>query len=64
MINLQLASTVFQYEICRSVIRLYCGNPYETETFEMMTLSYYCKLNEERSAILESIVDSRRVYDI
>ncbi|MDC7234623.1 MAG: nucleotidyltransferase domain-containing protein [Spirochaetales bacterium] len=64
LINLQLASTVFQHEICCSGIRLYSGNLYETETFEMMTLSYYCKLNEERRDIMDSIISSRRIHDI
>ncbi|MDA3958642.1 nucleotidyltransferase family protein [Oceanispirochaeta sp.] len=64
LINLRLSSTVFQNEICNQGRRIYCTDKYETELFEMLVLSYYCKLNEERGEILKQAIESKRYYAI
>ena len=64
LINLRQVSTVFQNEISNTGRCLSCPDQYEKEYFEMMVLSYYCKLNEERSDILESILKSKRIHNI
>jgi predicted nucleotidyltransferase len=61
LINLRQVDTVFQHEIIQSGRMLYRGNPYAVEEYEMLTMSYYQKLNEERKEILQEIVDSGMV---
>ena len=61
LIDLRAANTVLQKEVVSASRRLYCANLYETETFEMLTLSFYQKLNEERAGILDEIERSGRI---
>jgi uncharacterized protein len=61
LINLREANAVFQNEIITEGKLIYCSNPAETDTFEMLVLSAYQKLNEERAAILNDILISGRV---
>jgi len=42
-------------------LRLYAGDENESAVFEMLVLSFYQKLNEERRGILENILQSGRV---
>jgi hypothetical protein len=44
--------------------RLYCANQYAADEFEMLTLSYYQKLNEERKEILQSFFQTKRAYNV
>ncbi len=53
VINVRLVSTVFQKEIVMANRRIYTADRYAAEEFEMLTLSYYQKLNEERAGIVE-----------
>lgn len=53
LVNLRSVSTVFQNEIIGSGQRLLTIDEFSTDEFEMLTLSYYQKLNEERKEILE-----------
>ncbi len=62
IINLRNVSTVFQKEIVTADRRIYTGDLYAAEEFEMLTLSYYQKLNEERAEIIESVVADGRFY--
>jgi uncharacterized protein len=64
LIDLRAANTVLQKEVVSASRRLYCANPYEAETFEMLTLSFYQKLNEERADILADIERSGRILAI
>jgi len=64
LINLRTVSTVFQKEIIFSGKRVYTGDQRETEIFEMLTLSYYQKLNEERKEILEDFYRTKRAYQV
>ena len=61
LINLRQVSAVFQKEIIMSERRIYCANQYATEEFEMLTISYYQKLNEERAGIIEDILKTGRI---
>jgi len=61
LVNLREANTVFQHEIVQTALRLYAGDENESAVFEMLVLSFYQKLNEERRGILENILQSGRV---
>jgi len=53
IVNLREVSTVFQKEIICYGERIYCSDPDAADEFEMLTLSFYQKLNSERRDILE-----------
>lgn len=64
LINLRQVSTVLQKEIAAYGRLLYCADRYALDEFEMLTLSYYQKLNEERKEILTSFYETRRAYKV
>jgi len=64
LINLRLADTVFQKEIIIADQRIYCADEYASDEFEMLTISNYQKLNEERAGILEEMQKSGRFLSI
>ena len=64
LLNAREVSTVFQKEIIASGRPLYCADGDAAAEFEMLTLSLYQKLNEERKAILESFEETGRAYDV
>jgi hypothetical protein len=64
LINLRQVPTVFQKEVILTVRRIYCADLYATEEFEMLVLSYYLKLNEERAEVLSEGLRSGRFYDV
>lgn len=57
LINLRAVSTVFQTEILRTGRILYSAAGSARQEFEMLALSYYLKLNEERA---EYLLDFKR----
>ncbi len=61
LINLRMVSTVFQKEIIANGRLIYFADRYAVDEFEMLVLSYYQKLNEEREGILEEISHSGRI---
>ena len=61
LINLRQVSTGFQKEIIMNEGRIYCANQYAADEFEMLTISFYQKLNEERADIIEDILKTGRV---
>lgn len=63
LVNARLVSTVFQKEII-SGARIYCADTNGTDEFEMLTISFYQKLNDERSAILLEFFKSKRAYAV
>jgi predicted nucleotidyltransferase len=63
LVNLRQVSTVFQMEIIYGKL-LYCADRYAVDEFEMLTLSYYQKLNEERREILEAFYETGRAYSV
>jgi uncharacterized protein len=62
LINLRRVSTVLQKEVVAADCRIYEGDTYAAEEFEMLTLSYYGKLNEERAEILASALADGRFH--
>jgi uncharacterized protein len=64
LVNLRRASTVFQKEVIMADRRIYTGDAYAADEFEMLVLSFYQKLNEERAEILEAGSADGRFYDI
>lgn len=63
LLNARLVSTVFQKAIIFGEL-IYCADRYAVEEFEMLTLSYYQKLNEERAGIVEAFLQSGRAYAV
>jgi len=64
LLNAREVSTVFQKEIVESGRLLHCADEYAVAEFEMLTLSYYQKLNEERKEILKSFQETGRAYAV
>ena len=62
LINLRLVSTVLQKEVITADRRIYTGDLYAAEEFEMLTLSYYQKLNEERAEIINGALADGRFH--
>jgi uncharacterized protein len=63
LLNARRVSTVFQIQITRGDL-IYCGDRYAVDEFEMLALSYYQKLNEERRGILEDFYKTGRAYPV
>ncbi|HNY42842.1 MAG TPA: nucleotidyltransferase domain-containing protein [Bryobacteraceae bacterium] len=64
LLNARGVSTVFQKEIIESGRLLYCADDEALAEFEMLTLSHYQKLNEERRGIIESFQATGRAYAV
>jgi predicted nucleotidyltransferase len=64
LINLRQVPTVLQKEIVMDDRRIYQAHEYAADEFEMLTFSYYQKLNEERREILEDVLADGRIYKI
>lgn len=52
LVNLRETNTVFQKEIIMSDQRIHCADQFAADEFEMMVVSKYQKLNEERRDII------------
>lgn len=61
LVNLREVNTVFRNEVVKEVRRIHCADPYAADVFEMLTMSFYQKLNEERKDILAEIAASGRI---
>lgn len=64
LLNARAVSTVFQKEIIASGRLLYSADPRAAAEFEMLTLSQYQELNEERRAILQAFRETGRAYAV
>lgn len=64
LLNLRQVSTVFQKEVVMADRRIYTGDEYAADEFEMLTLSFYQKLNEERAEVLAEGRRSGRFYNV
>ncbi|MEW6262360.1 MAG: nucleotidyltransferase domain-containing protein [Thermodesulfobacteriota bacterium] len=64
LLNARLVSTVCQKEIIAGGELIYCSDRYAVDEFEMLVISYYQKLNEERREILESFQRTGRAYPV
>jgi len=64
LINLRATNTVFQNEIINTGRVIFESNEDKRLAFEMLVLSMYQKLSEERSEILESFFETKRAYQV
>ncbi len=64
LINLRQVSTVLQKEIISTGQRIATQNKHAAEEFEMLMISFYQKLNEERREILAEFVRTGRAYAV
>lgn len=64
LLNARMVSTVFQKEIIMNGRLLYCADRYAVDEFEMLTLSFYQKLNEERGEIIAAALADGRFHNI
>lgn len=64
ILNVRRVSTVFQKEIIGADRKIYCADKYSTDEFEMLVLSYYQKLNDERRKIVNEFIESKRAYAV
>ncbi len=62
LITLRLASTVLQKEVIAADRRVYTGDEYAAAEFEMLVISFYQKLNEERDAIIGDVLAGGRFF--
>jgi uncharacterized protein len=62
LINLRRVPTVLQKEVVIADCRIYEGDKFAAEEFEMLTLSYYQKLNEERAEIVKGVLSGGRFH--
>ena len=63
LLNARQVSTVFQKEIISGEL-IYCANQYAVDEFEMLTLSYYQRLNQERAGLIDDFLKTGRAYAI
>jgi predicted nucleotidyltransferase len=61
LINIRMANMVFRNEVLNNARRIYCADLFAADEFEMLTMSLYQKLNEERSEIIDQIMQSGSV---
>jgi len=64
LINLREVTTVFQYIIINTGKIIYYRDKITYRTFEILTWSFYQKLNEERAAILEAFFKTGQAYAV
>jgi uncharacterized protein len=64
LINLRQVNTVMQMEIIHTGERIFCADVYACEEFEMLTLSFYQKLNDERADIMARIMQTNRILQV
>jgi predicted nucleotidyltransferase len=64
LLNVRQVSTVFQKEIIGYGRLIHGADRYAVDEFEMLVISYYQKLNEERQGILESFHKTGRAYTV
>lgn len=63
LLNARQVSTVFQKEIIFGEL-IYCGSRHAADEFEMLTLSYYQRLNQERAEIIKEFQKTRRAFAV
>jgi predicted nucleotidyltransferase len=62
LVDLRSASTVMRFQVVTTGELIHDGDPRERAEFEMLALSMYARLNEERKEILEQVRREGRVY--
>ncbi len=64
LVSAREVSTVMQIQIIKDDRVLYCADENAVAEFEMLTMSFYQKLNEERKEILEAFEETGRAYNV
>jgi uncharacterized protein len=64
LINLRQVSTVLQKEVVAANRCIFQGDKHAEEEFEMLMLSQYQKLNDERKGIIESALAGGRFHKV
>ena len=64
LVNLRHAPIVLQKEVIAGGIRIYTQDGSAVDEYEMLVLSFYGKLNEERAGILDEFARSKRAYEV
>ncbi len=64
LVNLRIVHTVLQHEIIQTGRIIYMKDEYTIDLFEMIVMSLYQKLNEERAGILKEIYQSGRILNV
>ncbi len=62
LVNLRIVPTVFQNEIISADRRIHSGDAYAADEFEMLVMSFFQKLSQERAEILTEGLRSGRFY--
>lgn len=62
LINLRAATTVLQFQIISTGVRIYCIDDFFCNSFDLMVYSSYQHLHEERREIIEDIKKRGYVY--
>jgi predicted nucleotidyltransferase len=62
LVDLRRASTVMRMQVLRNAVTIVDDDPTALAWFEMLSLSDYARLNEERRGILEDVKERGRVY--
>jgi len=60
LINLREVSTVLQKEVISVNRRIWCADLFAADEFEMLTISFYQKLNDECADIIKAVRESGR----
>lgn len=64
LVNLRQVSTVLQMQIITTGRQIFCADANAAAEFEMLTFSFYQKLNEERREILAEFARTGRAYAV
>jgi len=64
LINLRKVSALLRKEVIAADRRIYCADQYAADEFEMLSISFYQKMNEERRGIVEEFRRNGRFYDV
>lgn len=64
LVNLRLVSTILRKEVVATGRRIHTGDEYAADEFEMLTISFYQKLNEERAEILDEFWKTGKAYRV
>jgi uncharacterized protein len=62
LVDLRRASTVMRVQVLQGAVTIVDDDPVARAWFEMLSLSDYARLNEERLGILGDVKDRGRVY--
>jgi len=64
LVNLRLVPVVLQNQVVFTGRVIYVADDIARQEFEMLSLSFYMKLNEERAGILKAFRETKRAYSV